>query len=133
VPHEVLVSTEWLAEHLTDPKVRIIEVDVHTADLRRRDITPWYQFESLLTRSGVEPQTTIVIYGDNNNWFAAWAFRQLKIYRHADVRLLNGGRKKWLAEGRELTNDAPQFKPSQYPASVKIFPYGPIFPMCRRR
>ena len=138
---EVLVSTEWLAEHLTDPKVRIVEVDVDTAaydtghipgavawswktdlsDAVRRDITPWYQFESLLMRSGIEPQTTIVIYGDNNNWFAAWAFWQLKIYRHSDVRLLNGGRKKWLAESRELTNDIAQYKPTKYPAPREDF------------
>jgi len=138
---EVLVSSEWLAEHLTDPEVRIVEVDVDTAaydaghihgavawswktdlsDAVRRDITPWYQFESLLTRSGIQPKTTIVIYGDNNNWFAAWAFWQLKIYRHADVRLLNGGRKKWLLEGRELTNEIPQYKPAQYPAPREDF------------
>src|ERR1700728_4810892 len=138
---EALVSTEWLAEHLADPDVRIVEVDVDTAaydaghipgavagswktdlsDAVRRDITPWYQFESLLTRSGIQPQSTIVIYGDNNNWFAAWAFWQLKIYRHADVRLLNGGRKKWLAEGRELTNDIPQYKPTNYPAPREDF------------
>ena len=138
---EVLVSSEWLAEHLADPEVRIVEVDVDTAaydaghipgavawswktdlsDAVRRDITPWYQFESLLTRSGIQPKTTIVIYGDNNNWFAAWAFWQLKIYRHADVRLLNGGRKKWLLEGRELTNEIPQCKPAQYPAPREDF------------
>jgi thiosulfate/3-mercaptopyruvate sulfurtransferase len=138
---EVLVSSEWLAEHLADPEVRIVEVDVDTAaydaghipgavawswktdlsDAVRRDITPWYQFESLLTRSGIQPKTTIVIYGDNNNWFAAWAFWQLKIYRHADVRLLNGGRKKWLLEGRELTNEIPQYKPAQYPAPREDF------------
>jgi thiosulfate/3-mercaptopyruvate sulfurtransferase len=138
---EVLVSSEWLAEHLTDPEVRIVEVDVDTAaydaghihgavawswktdlsDAVRRDITPWYQFESLLTRSGIQPKTTIVIYGDNNNWFAAWAFWQLKIYRHADVRLLNGGRKKWLLEERELTNEIPQYKPAQYPAPREDF------------
>src|SRR5271170_7907499 len=138
---EVLVSTDWLAEHLADPKVRIIEVDVDTAaydtghipgavawswktdlsDAVRRDITPWYQFESLLTRSGIEPQTTLVIYGDNNNWFAAWAFWQLKIYRHADVRLLNGGRKKWLADQREITKDIPAYPSTQYPAPSEDF------------
>jgi thiosulfate/3-mercaptopyruvate sulfurtransferase len=138
---EVLVTSEWLAEHLTDPKVRILEVDVDTAaydtghipgavawswktdlsDAVRRDITPWYQFESLLTRSGIQPQSTIVIYGDNNNWFAAWAFWQLKIYRHADVRLLNGGRKKWLAEGRDLTNEIPHYPPTNYPAPREDF------------
>lgn len=137
----VLVSTQWLNDHLNDPNVRVVEVDVDTAayesghilgavswswktdlsDAVRRDITPWYQFESLLTRSGIEPQTTIVIYGDNNNWFAAWAFWQLKIYRHADVRLLDGGRKKWLAEGRELTDAVPQFTPTKYSAPREDF------------
>ncbi len=122
---EVVVSTDWLAAHLGDPAVRIIEVDVDTSayqeghipgavawswkvdlsDPIRRDITPWYQFELLLSRSGIEPGTTVVIYGDNNNWFAAWAFWQLKIYGHQDVRLLNGGRKKWFAEARDVTTD----------------------------
>jgi thiosulfate/3-mercaptopyruvate sulfurtransferase len=127
---EVLVSTEWLAEHLNDPQVRTIEVDVETAaghipgavawwttdlfDACRRDITPWYQFDSSLTRLGIEPQTQVITYGDNDNWFAAWAFWQLKICQHADVGLLDGGRKKWLAEGRELTNDLPRSTPSRY-------------------
>jgi thiosulfate/3-mercaptopyruvate sulfurtransferase len=70
---------------------------------------PKAKLESLLGRSGITPQTTIVLYGDNNNWFAAWAFWQLKVYGHQDVRIMNGGRKKWLAEGRELdtTKSAP--------------------------
>jgi thiosulfate/3-mercaptopyruvate sulfurtransferase len=138
---EVLVSTDWLAAHITDPNVRIVEVDVDTAayetghipgavawswktdlsDAVRRDITPWYQLEFLLKRSGIEPQTTIIIYGDNNNWFAAWAFWQLKIYRHADVRLLNGGRKKWIAEGRDLTNEIPRYTAARYPAPHEDF------------
>jgi thiosulfate/3-mercaptopyruvate sulfurtransferase len=135
------VSTGWLARHLNNPNMRVIEVDVDTAaydaghisgavawswktdlaDAVRRDIRPWYQFESLLTRSGIGPQTTIVIYGDNNNWFAAWAFWQLKIYRHTDVRMLDGGRKKWLAEGREITKDIPRYKPAKYPAPGEDF------------
>lgn len=120
---EVLVSPDWLAHHLQDPNVRIVEVDVDTtayseghipgaiawswktdlSDPIRRDMTPWYQFESLLIKSGISPQTTVVIYGDNNNWFAAWAFWQLKIYRHADVRLLDGAeRSGWLIGERSL-------------------------------
>jgi len=138
---EVLVNTNWLASHLTDPGVRVVEVDVDTAaydtghipgavawswksdlsDTVRRDITPWYQLESLLARSGIGPQTTIVIYGDNNNWFAAWAFWQLKIYQHGDVRLVNGGRKKWIAEGRELTTEIPQYPATRYPANHEDF------------
>ncbi|MBV9300953.1 MAG: sulfurtransferase [Acidobacteriaceae bacterium] len=133
---EVLVETEWLAGKLSDASLRIVEVDVDTAayepghipgaigwawntqlcDTVRRDIIPKQQLETLLSQSGITPETTIVLYGDNNNWFAAWAFWQLKIYGHQDVRILNGGRKKWIAEGRELT-DAPASHPaSQYRA-----------------
>src|SRR5215510_4488973 len=119
---DVLVSTDWVAQHRSDPNVRVVEVDVDTAaydqghvpgslgwnwttelcDTVVRDIVPKAKLESLLARSGITPQTTIVLYGDNNNWFAAWAFWQLKVYGHQDVRIMNGGRKKWLAEGREL-------------------------------
>jgi len=124
---EVLVSTEWVAAHAHDPNVRIVEVDVDTkayneghvpgamawawntqlCDTVRRDILSQTQFEELMSGSGVKPESTLVIYGDNNNWFAAWALWQAKIYGHADVRLMNGGRKKWLSEGRELAAEAP--------------------------
>lgn len=133
---EVLVETDWLAGKLSDPNIRIVEVDVDTAaydtghipgaigwawntqlcDTLRRDIVPKDQLEALLSKSGITPQTTIVLYGDNNNWFAAWAFWQLKIYGHNDVRILNGGRKKWIAEGRELTTDIPSYPATQYRA-----------------
>jgi thiosulfate/3-mercaptopyruvate sulfurtransferase len=119
---DVLVSTDWVAQHRSDPNVRVVEVDVDTTaydqghvpgslgwnwttelcDTVVRDIVPKDKLEGLLGRSGITPQTTIVLYGDNNNWFAAWAFWQLKVYGHQDVRIMNGGRKKWLAEGREL-------------------------------
>jgi thiosulfate/3-mercaptopyruvate sulfurtransferase len=138
---EVLVTTEWLAQHLDEPGIRTIEVDVDTAaydaghipgavgwswktdlaDTVRRDITPWYQFETLLSRSGIAPDTVVVIYGDNNNWFAAWAFWQLKIYRQANVRLLDGGRKKWIAEGWELTTKIPYYPATHYPAPHEDF------------
>jgi thiosulfate/3-mercaptopyruvate sulfurtransferase len=131
---EVLVSTDWVEQHKNDENVRLIEVDVDTAaydqghiagaiawawnsqlcDTVTRDIVPWPELQKLLTRAGITPKTTIVIYGDNNNWFAAWAFWQLKIYGHKDVRLLNGGRKKWLSEGRELTKDVPSYSKSTY-------------------
>jgi thiosulfate/3-mercaptopyruvate sulfurtransferase len=126
---DVLVSTDWVAQHRNDPNLRTVEVDVDTAaydqghvpgslgwnwttelcDTVVRDIVPKAKLESLLGRSGITPQTTIVLHGDNNNWFAAWAFWQLKVYGHQDVRIMNGGRKKWLAEGRELdtTKSAP--------------------------
>ena len=131
---EVLESTQWLADHLDDPNVRIVEVDVDTAaygeghapnaiawawssqlsDQLRRDILSKDELDRLLSEAGVTPETTIALYGDNNNWFAAWAFWQLKIYGHKDVRIIDGGRKKWIAEGRELTNDVPQFPRTDY-------------------
>src|SRR5690349_2788844 len=133
---EVLVDSEWLAGKLSEPSVRIVEVDVDTAaydlghipgaiawawnpqlcDTVRRDILPKQELEALLSKAGITPSTTIVLYGDSNNWFAAWAFWQLKIYGHEDVRLLNGGRKKWLAEGREVTTEVPSYKQTQYKA-----------------
>jgi thiosulfate/3-mercaptopyruvate sulfurtransferase len=85
-------------------------------DTVRRDILSKEQFEELMSASGVTPDTTLVIYGDNNNWFAAWALWQAKIYGHRDVRLMNGGRKKWLAEGRELSTQAVQPKRTTYKA-----------------
>lgn len=134
---EVLVSTEWVMAHHNDPKVVIAEVDVNTAayneghvpgalgwawnsqlcDTVRRDILPQEQFEALMSSSGITPDSTVVIYGDNNNWFAAWAFWQMKIYGHKDVRIMNGGRKKWLSEGRELSMEEPKVTPTTYRAS----------------
>jgi thiosulfate/3-mercaptopyruvate sulfurtransferase len=133
---EVLVSIDWVLQHLDDPKVRIVEVDVENtaydqghirgaiawswqnqlSDQVRRDIIPRDEFERLMSRSGISNDTTVILYGDNNNWFAAWAFWQLKIYGHADVRLLNGGRKKWIQEGQELTLDIPTIKETTYRA-----------------
>jgi len=133
---EVLVSTEWVEAHGNDANVRVVEVDVDTkayeeghipgaiawdwqtqlCDSVRRDIIPKDQFEELMSQSGISPATTVIIYGDNNNWFAAWAIWQLKIYGHKDVRLMNGGRKKWLSEGRELTTDVAAVKPEAYQA-----------------
>jgi thiosulfate/3-mercaptopyruvate sulfurtransferase len=133
---EVLVETGWLAGKLTDPSVRAVEVDVDTGaydlghipgaiawawntqlcDTLRRDILPKQELEALLSKSGIIPETTVVLYGDSNNWFAAWAFWQLKIYGHKDVRILNGGRKKWLAESRELTQETPSYPAAQYHA-----------------
>ncbi len=131
---EVLVDTEWVAAHLDDPQVRLVEVDVDTAayegghipgaigfnwqtqleDTVRRDIPTREQWEKLLSEAGVAPQHTVVLYGDNNNWFAAFAFWLFQIYGHEDVRLLNGGRKKWEAEGRPLVTDTPQYPPTDY-------------------
>src|SRR5436190_22474746 len=134
---ETLVSTDWVVEHAKDPSVRIVEVDVDTkaydeghvlgaiawawnsqlCDTVRRDILSKEQFEQLMSSSGIAPETTVVIYGDNNNWFAAWALWQMKVYGHKDVRLMNGGRKKWLAEGRELSTETPSYPEATYRAS----------------
>ena len=143
---ETLVSTDWVAEHESDPNVRVAEVDVDTkaydeghvpgaigwawntqlCDTVRRDILSKEQLEELMSASGVKPETTLIIYGDNNNWFAAWALWQAKIYGHRDVRLMNGGRKKWLSEGRELSTDTPRLARTAYRAkeadlSVRAF------------
>jgi thiosulfate/3-mercaptopyruvate sulfurtransferase len=149
---EVLVSSDWVLQHLKDPQVRLIEVDVENnayesghipgamawswqrelSDQVRRDVIPRDQFELLLSKSGVTPDTTVVLYGDNNNWFAAWAFWQLKIYGHKDVRLLNGGRKKWLHEGREVTADVPVYPTSVYTAPRPDFSIRAFLPDVQR-
>jgi len=135
---EALVETDWLAEHATDPNVRVFEVDVDTAaydqahvsgaiglnwktDLQQRpvrDLLSKRQVEALLSKNGVTPSTTIAVYGDNNNWFAAWFFWLLKYYGHADVRLVNGGRTKWLAEQRPTTTEVPTFPETAYTANA---------------
>src|ERR1700674_2627343 len=135
---EVLVSTEWAAQHLNDPKVRLVEVDVDTSaydqghipgavgwnwqtqlqDNVRRDLISKSALEQLLARSGISNDTTILLYGDNNNWFAAYALWQLKYYGHKDVRLINGGRKKWVEEKRSLTTDPVKVTAATYRASA---------------
>ena len=135
---DVLVSTDWVAQHLNDSSIRIVEVDVDTAayehghvpnaiawnwttelcDTLVRDIIPPAKFEALMAKSGIGNDTTVILYGDNNNWFAAWAVWQMKIYGHQDVRIMNGGRKKWLAEGRELSSDAPSTATASYKAGA---------------
>ncbi len=135
---EVLVSTEWVAEHAGHSHVVLVEVDVDTnaydeghvstaigwnwrtqlCDTVRRDVVGRHELESLLSASGISNDTTIVLYGDNNNWFAAWALWQLKLYGHDDVRLMNGGRKKWIAENRPLTTEVPKPDSTTYSASA---------------
>ena len=135
---EALVDAEWVQAHLTDPAVRLIEVDVDTTAYEQGHIQGavgfnWQkdlqdqlvrapvnkeQLEALLSRAGVTNDTTIVLYGDNNNWFAAWALWILKYYRHRDVRLLNGGRVKWLADKRELTTAIPSNPRTSYAAQA---------------
>jgi thiosulfate/3-mercaptopyruvate sulfurtransferase len=132
---EVLVDTGWMASRAKDANVRVVEVDVDNkaydeghvpgaiawawntqlCDTVVRDILPKAQFEVLMTQSGINNGTTVVLYGDNNNWFAAWAFWQMKIYGHKDVRIMDGGRKKWLAEGRDLDTAPAKAAPASTP------------------
>ena len=133
---DALADTQWLADHAKDKNVRVFEVDVDTTayeqghvdgatglnwrkDLQQhpvRDLLTKQELEELLSRSGAAADTTIAVYGDNNNWFAAWFFWLLKYYGHKDVRLVNGGRAKWIAEGRPLSNTTPSFTRSDYRA-----------------
>jgi thiosulfate/3-mercaptopyruvate sulfurtransferase len=130
---EVLVTTEWVAAHAKDPGVRVVEVDVDTTgydqghvagalswnwqtelqDATRRDLAQ-PQVRAAPGQSGHLPDTTIVLYGDNHNWFAAWAFWQLKYYGHDQVLIMNGGRKKWLEEKRPTTTDKPSVSATTY-------------------
>jgi len=134
---EVLVTTNWVAQNLNRPGHRLIEVDVDTAsydqghipgavawnwqtqlqDPIRRDLTEKAELERLLGESGISQDTTVLLYGDNNNWFAAYAFWQLKYYGHKDVKLINGGRKKWISEGLPLTTDPVHVQPTTYRAA----------------
>ena len=134
---ESLVSTDWVAEHGGDANVRLVEVDVDTAAYEqghiagsvgwnwqsqlqqpvRRDLASKEEIEQLVGGSGIGNDTTVVVYGDNNNWFAAWAFWQLKYYGHADARIMNGGRARWEAEGRPMTTDVPSHAARNYTAS----------------
>ncbi|MCZ7571418.1 MAG: sulfurtransferase [Ardenticatenaceae bacterium] len=133
---EVLVSTEWVAEHMDDPTVRIVEVDVDTAaynqghipgavgwnwqrelqDQLQRDIVGKADFERLMEASGIGNDTTVILYGDTHNWFATYAFWLLKYYGHEDARVMNGGRARWLAEGRPLTTKVPVIPRANYQA-----------------
>ncbi|HLA16011.1 MAG TPA: sulfurtransferase [Candidatus Limnocylindrales bacterium] len=139
--HPVLVDATWAQQHLDDPAVRFLEVDVDTtaydqshipgavgwdwtsqlSDGIRRDIAGRQDFSALLSASGIAPATTIVLYGDNNNWFAAWAYWQLKLYGHDDVRILDGGRKYWLDNGLPLSVDEPTHAASSYEAPEPDF------------
>src|ERR1700681_998487 len=131
---EVLVTTEWVAAHSKDAGLRVVEVDVDTSaydqghvhgaiswnwqtelqDAIRRDLSQPAAFEELRSNAVISPKTTIVLYGDNNNRFAAWVFWQLKYYGHEKVLIMNGGRKKWLEEKRPLTTDTPSVGAATY-------------------
>jgi thiosulfate/3-mercaptopyruvate sulfurtransferase len=134
----VLVDADWVEEHKNDADVVLIEVDEdvsaydagHIAgaikldwreDLQdpvRRDFVNQEQFSALLSRKGIGNDDTVVLYGGNNNWFAAYAYWQFKLYGHADVRLLDGGRKKWELDGRELVKDLPERPATNYVAQT---------------
>ncbi len=134
---EVLVETDWVAQHLDDPTIRIVEADEdpllyeavghlrnavkldwHTdvQDPVRRDFVDRAAFEALLSRYGVSNDTTVIFYGDKNNWYAAYSYWLFRLYGHTNARLMNGGRAKWEAEGREYTKETPTFAPTAYTA-----------------
>ena len=134
---QVLVTTEWLADHLDDDNLVVAEVDEDPArydeghitgavklhwreDLQdpiERDLIEKHEFEQLLGSRGIRNDTLVILYGDKNNWFAAYAYWYLKIYGHEDVRILDGGRQKWIDEGRTLTTDVPSPVSASYTAS----------------
>jgi len=131
---DALVSADWALDHLTDPTVRFVEVDVDTtiydqghlpgavswnwttqlSDGLTRDIASRAAFSRLLQRSGIGPDTTIVVYGDNQNWFAAWAYWQLQLYGHRRAKILDGGWKLWTARGLPTTTEAPGYPATSY-------------------
>jgi thiosulfate/3-mercaptopyruvate sulfurtransferase len=132
---EVLVETDWVKENLGKPGIRLVEIDVDTKayeaghipgsvgfnwqtqlqDQVQRDIISQEAFERLVGGAGISPSDTVILYGDNNNWFAAYGFWLFKLYGHEDVRLMNGGRVKWLNEAdKPMTPDVPEFQPVTY-------------------
>jgi thiosulfate/3-mercaptopyruvate sulfurtransferase len=133
---EVLVDTDWVAEHLNDPKVRLVESNEDVLlydtghipgaikidwlgelnDALARDYIDKERFEALLAAKGISNDTTVVFYGDKNNWWATYAFWVFKLFGHEDARVLNGGRAKWIAEGRELSKEVPSYPQGSYTA-----------------
>jgi thiosulfate/3-mercaptopyruvate sulfurtransferase len=134
---EILVETGWVKQNLGKPGIKLVEVDVDTQaydaghipgavgfnwqsqlqDQVRRDIIGKQEFEQLLGGAGISPSDTVILYGDNNNWFATYGFWLFKLYGHKDVRLMNGGRVKWLNEpDKELITERPKIVPTQYRA-----------------
>ena len=137
--NDVLVDADWVEAHLDDPKVAVVEVDEDTAaydknhirtairidwkrDLQdpvRRDFVSKEQFEALLSERGIGNDDTVVLYGGNNNWFAAYAYWYFKLYGHADVKLLDGGRKKWELDSRDLVAEVPTRAATHYTAKAQ--------------
>ena len=134
---ESIVESDWVAEHLDSANLRLVEVDVdldayaqghipgavqwdwtsHLNDPVQRNILSKSQMQRLLGECGISRGTDIVLYGDNNNWFATYAFWQLKLYGHRRARVMNGGRQKWINEGRPVATDVPNVSPRTYRAS----------------
>ncbi|MDQ3248445.1 MAG: sulfurtransferase [Chloroflexota bacterium] len=131
----VLVDTDWVTAHLNDPTIRLVEsnedvllystghipgavnIDWH-ADLNDptvRDYVNSEQFAALLSRHGITPQTTVVFYGDKNNWWATYSFWVFQLFGHTNAKVMNGGRLKWVQEGRQLSKETPSYPPSTYP------------------
>src|SRR6266700_3890722 len=135
--NDVLVDADWVEAHLDDPKVAVVEVDEDTAayeknhirnairidwkkDLQdpvRRDFVSKEQFEALLSERGIGNDDTVVLYGGNNNWFASYAYWYFRLYGHQDTKLLDGGRKKWELESREIVTDVPRRPATSYHAA----------------
>jgi thiosulfate/3-mercaptopyruvate sulfurtransferase len=136
---EVLVETDWVKQNLGKPGIKLVEINVDTKayeaghipgavgfnwqtqlqDQVRRDIISKEAFEKLLGDAGISPSDTVILYGDNNNWFSAYGFWLFKIYGHKDVRLMNGGRVKWLNENdKKLTTELPKIVPAHYRAAA---------------
>ena len=136
---DVLVSSEWVAEHLNDPNVRLAEsnedvllystghipgavnIDWHNDlnDPLMRDYISAKQFAELMSRNGITPETTVIFYGDKNNWWATYAFWVFQLFGHTNAKVMDGGRQKWINEGRELTREKPVVTPSQYVANER--------------
>ena len=142
---ESIVETEWVAEHLGDDNLRLVEVDVdleayaqghipgaiqwdwtsHLNDAVTRDILSKEQMQRLLGESGIVRTTNVVLYGDNNNWFAAYAFWQMKLYGHRRVRIMNGGRQKWINEGSAASTAPPTPTPPSAPQETTSWRWRP--------
>jgi thiosulfate/3-mercaptopyruvate sulfurtransferase len=138
---DVLVDGAWLQEHLNDPAIRVVESNedvllydtghipgaVHIdwrGDLQdnvQRDYIAPAKFAEVCARNGIAPDTTVVFYGDKSNWWAAYALWAFRLFGHAKVKLLDGGRDKWKADGRPMTRDKPSYAPAKYPVPPKRF------------
>jgi thiosulfate/3-mercaptopyruvate sulfurtransferase len=136
---DVLVSTDWVAEHLNDPKVRLVESNedvllystghipgaIHIdwqSDLNdpvMRDYISPEKFAALMSRHGITPDTTVIFYGDKNNWWATYAFWVFQLFGHTNAKVMDGGRMKWVEEKRELSTDVPSYSASNYPVPTR--------------